>query len=97
MPTINKKSIRPPWLPEAKPYERIRHRNQALYNSRKWRSVSDAFKAANPVCMLCGVEPSYYTDHIVPINEGGNVWDKSNWQALCVTCNAKKTGKQRKG
>lgn len=30
-------------------------------------------------------------DHIIPIALGGNEWDKTNIQTLCVDCNAQKT------
>lgn len=94
MAKINTKPPARPWIPEAKPFGRIkdRDRNQGFYNSTAWRKYSKAFKMANPLCS-CGM-PTAYTDHIKPINEGGAKWDYENLQPLCVKCNAAKTGKQ---
>lgn len=67
-----------------------------FYNSSKWRKLSLAYKERHPICENDGCnEPSYYTDHIVPISEGGEKLYEDNLQALCVSCNAKKTAKQR--
>ena len=66
-----------------------------FYNSRKWRRFSLAYKMSNPVCINC-TQPSYYTDHIKPISEGGDKWDYKNLQPLCKSCNASKTAKQNK-
>ena len=94
MPTVNKKRIRLPWEPERKPFEATKADNKT-YNNSKWRKASEAFKASNPVCMMCHNAPSYTTDHIIPVKQGGSMWDRANWQALCYDCNFKKTGGQR--
>ena len=78
-------------------YNTIDQSNNNLYNSRKWRKFSKQFKIENPLCKKCLQEgrttPSYVSDHIQPIRKGGAIWDKNNLQALCKTCNAKKTAK----
>ena len=68
-----------------------------FYNSRTWRKFSKDYKRLHPVCELqdC-TQPSYYTDHIRPISEGGDKFDYNNLQALCKKCNASKTGGQSK-
>lgn len=30
------------------------------------------------------------TDHIVPVSKGGSMWDRSNHQSLCRSCNSAK-------
>lgn len=67
----------------------------SFYNSTVWRKLSKDYKQRHPVCELkdC-TQPSYYTDHIMPISEGGPKLYESNLQALCKSCNAKKTQKQ---
>jgi 5-methylcytosine-specific restriction endonuclease McrA len=68
-----------------------------FYNTQAWRKLSIAYKMTNPVCEVeqC-TQPSYYTDHIKPVSEGGDKWDTNNFQALCKSCNASKTAKQSK-
>jgi len=78
-------------------FNTIDQSNYKLYNSRKWRNASKAFKVENPLCIKCLQEgrttQSYVTDHIQPIRKGGSIWDENNWQALCKTSNKKKTGR----
>ena len=71
--------------------------DEAFYNSRKWRGLSLRYKKFHPVCEVddC-TQSSYFTDHIKPISEGGEKWQWENFQALCKSCNAIKTAKQKK-
>ena len=87
---------RPHWLPERKPFDRMKRKNSAFYNSRVWRAFSERYKWSNPLCRIEGCnEPTAYTDHIKPVNEGGALYDTRNLQPLCITHNASKTGKQQ--
>lgn len=68
-----------------------------FYNGQAWRKFSKNYKRDNPVCEVKGcTQPSYFSDHIVPISQGGDRWDESNIQALCKSCNARKTANQNK-
>jgi 5-methylcytosine-specific restriction endonuclease McrA len=70
--------------------------DEAFYNSKKWRGLSLRFKKFHPVCKTLNcTQASYFTDHIIPISEGGEKWDWDNFQALCKSCNAIKTAKQK--
>lgn len=42
------------------------------------------------VCQICG-EWGDEVDHIVPIKDGGAMWDGENLQVLCSACHVKKT------
>ena len=97
MPHIPKGKRRP-WIPKDKPFERLSRVNDAFYNSKAWREASAAFKRQHPLCINFDEYhgASAITDHIVPIRDGGAVWDVDNWQALCIKCNARKTGAQSK-
>lgn len=81
----------------AKPKNWLRNKeHETLYNSKRWRKFSLAYKMDHPVCELEGcTQSSYYTDHIIPISDGGAVWDTDNLQALCKSCNGSKTAKQK--
>jgi len=97
MPTINKNTPSRPWMPKAEPFK-MRVNNQRFYNSAAWRRFATAHKAQNPLCVNfdeCG-GATVFSDHILPITEGGAKFDPENIQALCVKCNAVKTGKQAK-
>lgn len=93
------KAKRPVWAGERKPFERLRQKNGVFYNSQAWRNLATAHKAANPLCVnhaTCkGI--AKVTDHIIPINEGGERYAWDNLQSLCYKCNASKTGAQRGG
>ena len=62
------------------------------YN-RKWNVSRKVFLSRHPLCAECG-RPAKDIDHIIP-HRGNNdlFWDRSNWQALCHECHARKTGK----
>lgn len=68
-----------------------------FYNTQAWRKLSLSYKMKHPVCEVdeC-TQPSYYTDHIIPVADGGDKWDTENFQALCKSCNGSKTAKQIK-
>jgi 5-methylcytosine-specific restriction endonuclease McrA len=66
----------------------------------------EVFKRDNGVCAKCKLafvkkslisddlvpnESSLIADHIIPIELGGSMWDKSNIQTLCIDCNKVKT------
>jgi len=93
MPTLPKLK-RPHWLGERKPFERYANKNTEIYNSPRWRRVSYLFKLKHPICCRpgCG-QPTHTTNHVIPINQGGAVWDEGNWEPLCETCNARETGR----
>ena len=82
------------------PFEGIKRSNYKLYNSSKWRKFSKQYKKDNPLCCEClkeGVsQPSEITDHIKPLDKGGDVWDLKNLQPLCHHHHNKKTGRSKK-
>lgn len=66
-----------------------------LYSQRKWRRRRRLFLMRNPLCVKCTkagkFQPAEEVDHIIPIADGGDVWDETNWQALCKPCHSSKT------
>ena len=95
MPSLNLSSPRPSWLPKRVAHGRRVADNQAFYNSKAWRKVATLHKQANPLCAICeakgSLSPATVTDHIIPINEGGNKWAWDNLQSLCDKCHAIKS------
>lgn len=67
-----------------------------FYQTKEWKIDSKEHLKANPLCKLCleldnRVTPATVSDHITPINKGGDKWDWKNRQALCKKHNAIKT------
>jgi 5-methylcytosine-specific restriction protein A len=90
-----------------KPHEGRKVRS-TFYNTRLWRKTSKAFLAENPYCAPCHAQGrvalAKVTDHIKPINPVdaydtknslyGEPLDPANFQPMCVSCHAKKSGKE---
>ena len=73
-----------------------------MYNSRKWRAYSKAFRAENPLCCRCQSEgrltPTAVTDHIVSHRGDWELfWDEVNHQPLCKRCHDRKSAKEDGG
>ena len=88
-----------PWIAEKKPFEGMKEKNQAFYQSTAWRKISKSFKVAHPLCVECEkigvITPAHTVDHIVPININPSLaYTWSNLQGLCKKHNASKTGRQ---
>lgn len=92
-------TIKRPW---------VKHREQShgsrshdkFYQTSRWRNDRKAHLTANPLCVHCQaegrVEPATVSDHIVPIEQGGDPWDWANRQGLCASHHNKKSAKERK-
>ena len=96
MPSLKRTSPPRPWIEIKKPYATISKSNYPFYNSKAWRVCAKMHKSAHPLCINvdeCS-GAAHTTDHIIPINEGGSLYDWDNLQSLCKSCNASKTGKQ---
>ena len=69
-----------------------------FYQSIRWRNTRAAVLRDNPLCCKCkarGVlQPATVVDHIVPIKLGGERFERSNLQGLCVPCHNAKTASE---
>lgn len=99
MPTKPQK-IKRPWVIERPAFFREQS-NYDFYNSTEWRKRSHQYRSEHPLCEQCETEnlitPATVTDHIIPINQGGNKFESSNLKALCAKCHNKKSGGERGG
>ncbi len=43
-------------------------------------------------CVSCN-RPAHTVDHIVPRVKGGSMWEPSNLQSMCKSCNSAKGGR----
>lgn len=97
MPTVHK-TRRPSWAPERKAQDRRKQPNAAFYKSAAWVNLALAHKRQNPLCVQCLQEgirtPVEVTDHIQPINAGGDPLDWYNLQSLCHRHHNAKSGRE---
>jgi len=56
-----------------------------------WQQKRKAFLVEHSICRGCG-EQAMVVDHCIPLSQGG-VDTESNFQALCLTCHNRKTGR----
>ena len=60
---------------------------RAARRTARYQRARAAFLADNPLCAECRREGrtvgAAELDHVVPIAEGGDFWDRANWQGLC--------------
>ena len=94
------RSVIRPWS-KPKLVRRKKPDNMGFYNSKAWRDTSAIVLRDEPLCREClkhgKTKSSRIADHIVPINEGGELLHMDNLQALCWSCHSKKTNKDNNG
>ncbi|SFM16718.1 HNH endonuclease [Shimia aestuarii] len=70
----------------------------SLYGSDKWKRLSAQLRRDHPYCRQCGktsMQTTLQVDHIVPLRDGGDPFDRSNLQVLCIPCHNTKTRAER--
>lgn len=77
------KHKRPPWQKRRTAPRTIV--GDALQKARRELFISQ------PICMICGCNPSTIRDHIVSLLEGG-ADTRENTQGVCKKCHNRKTG-----
>ena len=69
-----------------------------FYQSRQWREVRAAYLREHPLCVACAarsvVVAARVVDHVQPIKDGGERFDATNLQSLCVPCHNRKTARE---
>ncbi len=72
-----------------------RKKSKAVYATARWSRLRIQVLMDQPYCVgYEGVQcyqPSAEVDHIVPIEDGGEPYDRDNLQGLCKACHSKKT------
>ena len=63
----------------------------ADYKTKRWYRLRRIVLSEQPVCADCDNRMSEEVDHIVPVEDGGPMWDRSNLQGLCHSCHSRKT------
>lgn len=66
-----------------------------FYQTKEWKQDRLLHLMNNPLCIICQTEgrtrEATVSDHIIPINQGGDKWNWNNRQPLCKHHNAIKT------
>ena len=68
-----------------------------VYSTYRWKKLRKAKATLNPMCEHCASRGVYKlveeVDHIIEIEDGGEMWDINNLQSLCKPCHIVKTNK----
>ena len=83
--------------PPPEPERKRRRRPTWHQGNHRWRRLSREYLAENPLCVRCG-RAAVHVDHIkaVVTREGfRRRYDRSNLQALCISCHSKKTAREK--
>jgi len=71
-----------------------------IYASYDWKLLRAAKKLKDPLCEHCfklGIfVPMKIADHIIEIEDGGQIWNIDNLQSLCKKCDRIKTARSAK-
>jgi hypothetical protein len=65
------------------------HCDSTTKNVSKFRKRLEKIQGIK-CCTLCGSDKDIEVDHIVPVNQGGDIQDINNMQLLCSFCNTAK-------
>lgn len=80
-------------------YNLTRPERHKFYGTTQWRKLRDYVKRRNPLCAECLnngiITQGVIVDHIIPIEDGGEMMDIKNLQVLCAACHNKKHGEGR--
>jgi 5-methylcytosine-specific restriction protein A len=80
------------WCPEHKPVPARGVRYDKRRSSRRWQFQARAVIREQPVCAVDGcTERSTDVDHIVAVEDGGDMWARSNLQGLCHSHHSSKS------
>ena len=63
---------------------------------RRWAQVRRrVFDRNGYRCKVCGKAGKLECDHVIPLEDGGDMWDPDNLQAICRGCHIDKTARAR--
>lgn len=69
------------------------------YHSTRWRTLRKQHLAMFPLCQDCLAEKktasATVVDHHIPVRQGADFWDQSNWRSLCAVHHNIKRQKER--
>ena len=67
-------------------------RNHLVLDPKRWQQVRrKVFDRDGYRCVQCRHSGRLECDHIVPLDQGGELYDPVNLQSLCKSCHVRKT------
>lgn len=66
----------------------------SFYSTPRWRRLRAQVLKEEPLCRVCGVNPSTQADHIIGFGEGGPFYDRANLRGICGPCHTRRTASQ---
>lgn len=90
------RTVQPPRIKMGVDYESNRETSHKRGYGANWQRMRAIYLKANPVCIRCGA-PSRAVDHVTPHRGDYRLYyDTANWQAMCLSCHARKTNLERR-
>jgi 5-methylcytosine-specific restriction protein A len=75
---------------------RVYRGEEKTYKTYEWRRYSEQYRREHSECAACGTtDGTMHLDHIVPVSQGGSMWDVRNFQTLCNSCHSIKTKREQ--
>jgi len=79
--------------------DRSREAERSIYKTAQWQRTRAFILARDPLCRIAIVclrkfgraMPSTEAEHIIPVRDGGAIYDPSNLQGACKPCHSRKT------
>ena len=60
--------------------------SDGFWEKHDWNSIRAHCIREHPFCIRCNIRQTEEIHHIVPISEGGDVFDRDNLMPLCYPC-----------
>ena len=96
----DRQALTRPHVAEKGKTKKVRRADAKRYDKR-WRKLSELIRTNEPLCRECKKDNrtvlAKCVDHIIPIEQGGNMYDENNLQPLCWSCHSKKTAAEDGG
>lgn len=90
---------------EAKAYDRSRADDpiRLAYKTAAWKRTRITILNRDPLCKIANLCVKRYgrpvasevVDHVLPVRQGGEMWDVNNLQGACKACHDHKTSQER--
>lgn len=78
--------------------EFARKDRRAVYNSSRWQRIRAVVLSEEPICRVCGQEPSTQVDHIQPLESHPHLaFVRENLQGIGDVCHGAKTRAEERG
>ena len=70
-----------------------------LYHTKQWKALRLSVLRDEPLCRECRlggkIEVAKVCDHVRPVRLGGEMWERSNLQPLCLSCHQRKSQSEK--